>query len=72
MLMLPGNHLERLEKINTLEHKPENMFNTLQRQEHLGQCENICPGNCFPNTENYKQLSRILPDYTHNSDLVTA
>lgn len=72
MLMLPGNHLERLEMINILEHKPEKMFSTGQRQEHLGRYRNICLGNCFPNTENYKLLSRILPGYAYNTDLLTA
>lgn len=71
MLMSPGNRLERLNMINTLNHKLEKMYDTWQGVKYLIQYENIWPGNCFPNIGNYKQLSSILPDYTHNSILVT-
>lgn len=71
MLILPGNHLERLNMINTLNHKLGKMHNTWQGGKCLIQCENMWPGNCFPNTENHKQLSSVLPDYTHHSVSVT-
>lgn len=67
MLMLPGNHLERVDVINTLNHKLREMHNTWQGGKRLIQCENTWPGNCFPKTENHKQLSSVLPDYAHHS-----